>query len=104
MQVYLIRNEEGYYKIGRTKRPIKNRLKELQTGSATQLEIVEVCKCKHAATIENILHRRYRSYRVCGEWFDLNEDVIHNFNKEIRKIEYSLENLKQNVFVTKILG
>lgn len=99
MVIYLIRNGEGYYKIGRTTRSGKSRLKELQTGSATELTLVKECECMYGIRVENALHNSYRAYRMEGEWFDLPADIINMFEDKVRTLDKSFDALKDNPFV-----
>lgn len=57
------------YKIGVTKRPIKFRLKELQTANPAELTLESFIETEYAYRIESILHRRFRSSGIAGEWF-----------------------------------
>ena len=69
--VYLIRSKEtGDYKIGISKNPQK-RLKQLQTGNSSELELVETYKSKYANKIEKTLHNLLSHYKKEGEWFEL---------------------------------
>lgn len=70
--VYFISDGE-YIKIGKAKQP-KQRLMELQTGNPKELKILWLIPCKNdkaAYYVEQSLHGLYRSYRQCGEWFDV---------------------------------
>lgn len=63
--LYFITNGDGL-KIGRSKNPSK-RLKELQTGSASKLEIL--CVIKNKGFLEKTLHRCFNDIKLHGEWF-----------------------------------
>jgi hypothetical protein len=79
MIVYLIGDGDGRYKIGHTRQAAKTRLKQLQTGSATKLELVAECLVKNPTKVESILHRRYGEYRLEGEWFALPAEDVESF-------------------------
>lgn len=85
--IYLIRSKEnGYYKIGISKNPQK-RLKQLQTGNASELEIIHLYKTEYASKIEKTLHNLYSHNRLEGEWFDLSIVEALNIKEQIKKIE-----------------
>ena len=82
VNVYLICAEfEGrrLYKIGYTKRPIEKRIKEIKTGNAHEIYLVESFKSKWGTKIEAHLHRTFSSKKVNGEWFDLTDDDVKSF-------------------------
>ena len=89
-QIYLIRNGEGHYKIGYTERNISKRLNELQTATATELQVICTFETKLASKIERILHRLYNSKRMKGEWFDLGINDVTGFKESCEKIEKNL--------------
>lgn len=68
--IYLIRGNDGMYKIGIAKNPQK-RLKQLQTGNSDELKIVETYQTNNASQLESILHNHYAYGKERGEWFDL---------------------------------
>ena len=68
--VYLIRGNNGRYKIGIAKNPTQ-RIKQLQTGNSDKLEIIETYQSENASKIESALHNRFAHMRNEGEWFDL---------------------------------
>lgn len=70
--VYLMRAENGRYKIGISVDPEK-RLADLRDGSAVDIELVHYFAAEDAAGIERVLHREYETKRVRGEWFALDE-------------------------------
>ena len=81
--IYLISNslyEETLYKIGITKRAVSERLKDFKTGNPNDFNIVHVYVAEnYAHTIESTLHRRYKTKRVSGEWFELNQSEVDSF-------------------------
>ena len=89
--IYLIRGNNGKYKIGIAKNP-QSRLKQLQTGSSTKIELISSYKSdKFYSIIENALHRTYNIYQTTdNEWFDLPINEILNFKENCRKIENNL--------------
>jgi hypothetical protein len=98
--VYLIRGNDGKYKIGIGKNP-RERIMQLQTGNPDRLEIIDVYESENASKIESVLHNRYSYARNVGEWFDLSVAEESSFIKNCMKIDESINLLKKmgNVFV-----
>ncbi len=87
--VYLICAEiEGkrLYKIGHTKRSAEVRLKEFKTGNASDMYIVQTFRSEWGTKVESSLHRRYRSKKIQGEWFDLDEVEVEQFYENCEHI------------------
>lgn len=78
MKVYLIGDNEGRYKIGCTKNP-KNRLKQLQTANAADLQIIHAVEVSNDFKVENVMHRKYAHKNISGEWFVLDEHEVSKF-------------------------
>lgn len=77
--IYLIQeSENNYFKIGVSKN-ISQRIKQLQTGSAGSIKVLNTFKSEFAHKIEKSLHRKYNAYNIKGEWFDLPESAIESF-------------------------
>lgn len=77
--IYLIKSSiDGitYYKIGKTKRNPKKRLRELNTGNQADLVIADIFECDNYHTIENMLHRHFARLRASGEWFEEEKDGL----------------------------
>jgi len=88
-QVYIIQEEHGLTKIGRTKNFTK-RLQQLSTIIPYKLSVIAVLNTELASKIELELHKRFAHRRVTGEWFDLNSDevkiavdVLHCLNDQL---------------------
>lgn len=96
IKVYLIRNGEGMYKVGRTEQRVNERIKQLQTGSSTVIYEVDECEVIHGSKVESYLHRKYKrlGYHQVGEWFNLPEDVAENFRKDAQSADATFELLK----------
>lgn len=106
--VYLISsyiNGEILYKIGMTKRSVEKRLKELKTGNAADLAIVNIFESKWASKIEANLHIRYASLNVGGgEWFSLDENEVANFLNNCKLIHDNFEIIfKTNTYYSHII-
>lgn len=79
VKTYLIKNENSnLIKIGKAVNP-KKRLKQLQCGSSSKLEIIHIFD----ADIESILHLNFKGNRIHGEWFCIDVNDIIDFSKKI---------------------
>jgi hypothetical protein len=98
--VYLIRGNDGRYKIGIAKNP-KQRIRQLQTGNSDELTLIETYQSENASKIETALHNRFSHVRQSGEWFDLSITEEVNFIKMCSSIDESITLLKKmnNIFV-----
>ena len=98
--VYLIRGNDGQYKIGIAKNP-KQRIKQLQTGNSDKLTIIETYESENASKIESTLHNQYAHLRNEGEWFDLSISDEAHFIEKCKQIDQTITTLRSmgNVFV-----
>jgi predicted GIY-YIG superfamily endonuclease len=98
--VYLIRGNDGRYKIGIAKNP-KQRIRQLQTGNSDELTLIETYQSENAFKIETALHNRFSHVRQEGEWFDLSITEEVKFVEMCRSIDESITFLKKmdNIFV-----
>lgn len=98
--VYLIRGNDGKYKIGIAKNP-SQRIKQLQTGNSDKLQIIETYQSENASKIESALHHRYAHVRNEGEWFDMSITEEVSFVEQCRNIDETMKTLQRmgNVFV-----
>lgn len=85
IHVYLIRASNGVVKIGKT-RNLAQRLKDLNTASPLDLELLGSVYYALGDQLELELHAQYADKRIKGEWFDLNED-------DIEAIKYKFDGL-----------
>ena len=88
-------NGEILYKIGISK-DAKKRLKELKTGNAADLNIINQFESKWASKIEANLHRRFYSTKISGEWFSLTPEIVSNFTNMCEKLHETFEYLSLN--------
>lgn len=73
--VYLLRAENGIYKIGRSAIP-EARINAYNTHSPIEIELICLIKTRDMHRLEAELHRKYAAKRGRGEWFVLEvEDV-----------------------------
>jgi hypothetical protein len=98
--VYLIRGNDGRYKIGIAKDP-KQRIRQLQTGNPDSMKLIEIYQSENAFKIETALHNRFSHVRQSGEWFDLSVTEEVKFIEMCRSIDESIQFLKkmENIFV-----
>lgn len=100
MKIYLAQQEgTNYFKIGVTRKPITERLKELQTGNANILLPIYEFKTKYDFKLETALHAHYRLKKVNLEWFELSSEEISDFLNICEKYEKIYETLKDNPFI-----
>jgi hypothetical protein len=92
--VYLIRGNDGKYKIGIAKNP-KKRIRQLQTANAEALKLIDEYKSENANRIEKALHYQYSYSRSMGEWFDLSVAEEGSFVKSCQKLDDAIVALKQ---------
>lgn len=102
--VYLLGDSsQNLYKIGMTTKPIEERLKELQTGNATELHLCAYHKTDYPRRVESMLHNRFKNKNILNEWFELDFKDISSFNDTCNGIEGIISVMKDNVFFTKDL-
>jgi hypothetical protein len=97
--VYLISSSiEGdtCYKIGYTKRSPLQRIKEMKTGNASELELIDQYKSKWGTQIESKLHRLFQDKKISGEWFKLSAYDISQFKKLCEQTHNSFEILSKD--------
>lgn len=102
--VYLIGEEgnDSRYKIGSTRsKDVNKRLKQLQTGNPNHLFIKESYQTEHPFKLEKMLHNRFKTYNVNGEWFELNEELVWQFKGICDYYSNIMESLRENPFFFK---
>ena len=90
VKVYLLRAGD-LFKIGITKGLVENRIKQLSTGNAEDIDLVNTYESERGRKIESILHRQFKHNNVRGEWFNLEVNDILNFTKLCKNIDKNLE-------------
>lgn len=73
--VYLLRSENGYYKIGRTQDP-QNRVKTFGIQLPFEVEYECLIKTDAMVKLEKQLHDHFAHKRIKGEWFNLSPDDV----------------------------
>jgi Rha family phage regulatory protein len=100
--VYIIGNEDNsYIKIG-VSADVEKRLKQLQTGSWTNLFLIyKSMVCSNAFDIEKNIHNKISSEKVRGEWFEIEvseaikliESENHKLDNEFLETYYETDNV-----------
>ena len=99
-QVYLLKSSyTGYYKIGVSKNPAK-RVKQLQTGTSENIEIIHSFTSEYPYKLECALHNHFTMYKVNREWYNLPIEshfdfieICNRFEKNIILIMKNNENI-----------
>lgn len=102
--VYLIGEVDNYgvYKIGSTRaKDINKRLRQLQTANSSLLYIKESYETKHPFKLEKMLHNRFKSHKLIGEWFELSEANVGDFKGICDDCMRIIESLENNPFYFK---
>lgn len=103
--VYLIgkSDTDGIFKIGVTTGKLENRIKKLQTGSDSELFLVDSYQTEFPFFLEKSLHFKFSDKRLSGEWFSLTNEEALKFKSFCKEIEDRIDSLKDNVFFQKTL-
>ena len=100
--IYLVCSEiEGkkLHKIGYTRRTPEKRIKEFKTGNASDIYLVDSFQSKWGTKIEAQLHKIYKSKKIVGEWFDLSNEELEQFQKHCQRIHNNLNLIsEQNTY------
>ena len=100
--VYLIRNcENDTYKIGVTKNNPQKRVKQLQTGCSSPLDLLCSFETEYPYRLEKMLHTKFLLNRENGEWYKLDMEQVNSFLEICTKLQNTLNTLLQNPFFSK---
>jgi hypothetical protein len=95
-QVYLLKSDyTGYYKIGVSVNPAK-RVKQLQTGSSENIQLIHAFTTDIPYKVETALHNFYSMNKINREWYDLPIEVHFDFLEICAKIEKNLKIVAEN--------
>lgn len=94
LKIYII-NLEGttYYKVGRTRGRVEDRLKQLQTGSSGKLSSIFVFETDNQ-DLEKTIHRSLSHIKMEGEWFNFDNTPIERVIEKIYTLNKGLTILK----------
>lgn len=73
--VYVLRADEGFYKIGAT-RSLPRRLANINSSVPSVLTLVAICRAADIYELESMIHHAFAGQRVKGEWFNLDPECI----------------------------
>jgi hypothetical protein len=99
--VYLIGEigNENKFKIGSTRaNNVNKRLKQLQTGSSSELYIKESFETEHPFKLEKMLHNHFKEKNLIGEWFELSEADTEAFRGICEEKMKVIMSIKDNPF------
>lgn len=97
-KIYLLKcdlNDSTFYKIGRTKNSVTERIESLQTGNPGLIQCIYEYETENALTLEKSLHNYFSHFRLEGEWFSNKLNVI-KFKEYCEKIDTHLNILKKS--------
>jgi hypothetical protein len=81
--LYFFISELGRIKIGQAIN-VEERRKGIENQSGMKIDVLK--KIKNAAQYEKILHKRFKKYKMIGEWFERNNELtnfIESLNLEV---------------------
>lgn len=94
---YFIQDELGNIKIGKSFTPEK-RFQEFQVGNASKLTLLLYI----IGNSEKELHQKFKSFRIRGEWFKQNEELLEYiesvkpYYKKAKEIRYDYQLQREN--------
>ena len=95
--VYLLGDGEWtQFKIGISTRSIEKRLRSLKTGNGSEIILIKSFETEHYRKVETWMHNKYRSKRLVGEWFALDDNDINNFISDCQKAHDTFQCLIDN--------
>lgn len=102
--VYLLveidKNGNERHKIGITKRDVNKRICELQTGNSGIVRLLQTYESPNYKKIEQWLHNRFSGLKTeaKNEWFNLSDDQVFGFIDTCKKLDETIQLLKDNPF------
>lgn len=97
--VYLINKlDSKEYKIGVTKTDPYKRMKQLQTGSGSVLQLINFFKTDTPYKLEKLLHIYFanRKTEAENEWFVLEDEEVFDFKKLCESRQETINYMLQN--------
>ena len=80
--IYFIKSEEGFVKIGISYKP-ERRLKQLQQNTRYKLTLLHIIS-KGGIELEKELHERFSKYYIIWEWFKAEPELL-NYIRKIKR-------------------
>jgi hypothetical protein len=78
---------------------VDKRISQMKTGNSNDFIIEKIHQSKWGTKIEAILHRKFSSNRINGEWFELSEMDVEQFEKDCVNLDnYFQETIKNSTF------
>lgn len=71
VDLYLLRNELGRYKIGISS-DVNQRVRTISLAGGLHVEVVKIWTPIAACHVEDVVHSYFKDNRHLGEWFELN--------------------------------
>lgn len=99
-KIYLIQESQTQlFKIGITKKDVKERVKELQIGNASTLSVIHEFPTNYNFKLEKAMHAHFKPKKVNSEWFELTFDDVKEFLNTCKKYENMYDILRNNPFI-----
>jgi hypothetical protein len=93
-------NKDGSegYKIGITKNDPNKRVKQLQTGNESKIQLLKHYKSENYLKVEKWMHRKYNAYKTeaKNEWFSLEAEHVITFLKDCEEADNNINFLLNN--------
>jgi len=93
-------NKDGSegYKIGVTKNDPIKRLKQLQTGNESKIQLLNQYESENYLKVEKWMHRKYNSYKTeaKNEWFSLESKDVISFIEDCKEADNNINFLLKN--------
>jgi len=98
--IYAVKHPHGFYKIGRSKNPIK-RYQTLRIGSPFELELEYILSTNcDGKQLEADIHAELQDYHWRGEWFNIQEAKIQStFSKFAESDSHKTYHLRKTSYV-----
>lgn len=77
---------------------IQRRLKQLQTGNPTDLQLVSYFQSDQPFKIEQMLHNKLKQKRFNNEWFVLDKNDVDTFFENCQRQQNIINSLKDNPY------
>lgn len=93
-------NKDGSegYKVGVTKNDPLKRIKQLQTGNESKIQLLKQYQSENFKKVEKMMHVKYAPYKTeaNNEWFSLEANDVISFLNECKKADDTISFLLKN--------